>query len=198
MKGHAIIHLVKVVCGLEQPNTQTTAPEREALKKYASGAGTAIEIGVYEGINTAVISQALVGDGKTFGIDPFFKGSMGICYHKVITKLYLKRKRVSKNVVLIEKFSSDAVGDVPPKVDFIFIDGDHSYDGISKDWRLYADKVRPGGIMALHDTSTIDADAGYIQDSVRFYNDVIRLDDRYEWLETVDRMNVLRKKGCGE
>lgn len=198
MKGNAIMHLVKVIFGLDQPDTQTTAAERKALEKYASGAGTAIEIGVFEGINTVVISKALEANGKTFGIDPFFKGSMGICYHKVIAKLHLKKNRVSKNVVLIEKFSFDAVGDVPEKVDFMFIDGDHSYEGISKDWRLYADKVRTGGILALHDTSTIDADGGHIQDSVRFYNDVIRLDNRYEWLETIDRMNVLKKKGGDE
>lgn len=195
MKGNAVVHLVRVILGLDQPDTQTTAPEREALKKYATGASTAIEIGVYEGINTAVISKALGQDGRTFGIDPFFKGSLGICYHKVVAKLHLKRNRISSKVVLIEKFSFDALEDVPEKVEFIFIDGDHSYEGIRKDWQFYADKVSPGGIMALHDTSTIDADGGYVQDSVRFYNDVIRLDGRYEWLETIDRMNVLRKKG---
>jgi predicted O-methyltransferase YrrM len=198
MKGQAFFHLVRFVFGLDQPHTQTTAGERETLAKYASGASSAIEIGVYEGINTAIISKALARDGKTFGIDPFFKGALGICYHKVIAKLHIKRNAVKGKVVLIEKFSFDAVGDVPEIVDFIFIDGDHSYEGISKDWQLYADKLKPGGIMALHDTSVAGSGAAGILDSVRFYNDVIRNDRRYRWLETVDSMNVLQKKALGE
>jgi predicted O-methyltransferase YrrM len=119
---------------------------------------------------------------------------MGICYHKLIAETHLKRNKVRNLVSLIEKYSFDAVNDIPEKVDFIFIDGDHSWEGISKDWPLYSDKLKAGGIMALHDTSTIDADGGYVQDSVRYYNEVIRHDDRFEWVENVDRMNILRRK----
>lgn len=36
-------------------------------------------------------------------------------------------------------------------IDFLFIDGDHSYDGVSKDFRDYAGSVRAGGIVAFHD-----------------------------------------------
>ncbi len=36
-------------------------------------------------------------------------------------------------------------------VDFLFIDGDHSYDGVARDFDLYVPLVRPGGIVALHD-----------------------------------------------
>jgi predicted O-methyltransferase YrrM len=194
MKGNAVLHLFKVILRIDQPDTQTTPEERNALEKYAKDARTAIEIGVYEGVNTAIIARTLGTDGTIYGIDPFFKGSLGICYSKIITKLHLKRNGVTARVQLIEKFSFDAVGDVPEKVDFIFIDGDHSYEGVRKDWTLYSDKVKPGGIMALHDTSTVPADAGYVQDSVRYYGDVIKDDQRYEWLETIDRMNVLRRK----
>ena len=36
-------------------------------------------------------------------------------------------------------------------LDFLFIDGDHSYYGVSTDWKLYKDLVRPGGSIAFHD-----------------------------------------------
>lgn len=36
-------------------------------------------------------------------------------------------------------------------VDFLFLDGDHSYDGVRRDFADYVDLVRPGGIVALHD-----------------------------------------------
>ena len=37
------------------------------------------------------------------------------------------------------------------QLDFLFIDGDHSYQGVSTDFRLYSPLVRPGGIIAFHD-----------------------------------------------
>jgi cephalosporin hydroxylase len=36
-------------------------------------------------------------------------------------------------------------------VDFLFIDGDHSEDGVRSDYEVYAPLVRDGGIVALHD-----------------------------------------------
>jgi len=37
------------------------------------------------------------------------------------------------------------------KVDFLFIDGDHSYEGVSKDFEKYSPLVRNGGIVGFHD-----------------------------------------------
>lgn len=37
------------------------------------------------------------------------------------------------------------------KVDFLFIDGDHSEAGVAADYHGYRDLVRPGGIIAFHD-----------------------------------------------
>ncbi len=36
-------------------------------------------------------------------------------------------------------------------LDVLFIDGDHSYDGVSKDFEMYSKLVRPGGLIAFHD-----------------------------------------------
>lgn len=36
-------------------------------------------------------------------------------------------------------------------LDFLFIDGDHSYDGVKQDYNLYSNLVKPGGIIAFHD-----------------------------------------------
>lgn len=36
-------------------------------------------------------------------------------------------------------------------VDFLFIDADHTYDGVKRDFELYAPLVRPGGLIAMHD-----------------------------------------------
>ena len=36
-------------------------------------------------------------------------------------------------------------------LDFVFIDADHSYEGVSRDVKAWLPKVRPGGLMGGHD-----------------------------------------------
>lgn len=37
------------------------------------------------------------------------------------------------------------------KIDFLFIDGDHTYEGVKKDFEMYAPLVREEGVIAFHD-----------------------------------------------
>ena len=39
-------------------------------------------------------------------------------------------------------------------VDFLFLDGDHTYDGVKADFELYSPLVKEGGIIAFHDIMT--------------------------------------------
>jgi cephalosporin hydroxylase len=40
------------------------------------------------------------------------------------------------------------------KLDFVFIDADHTYEGVSRDFEMYRPLVRSGGIVAFHDIVT--------------------------------------------
>jgi predicted O-methyltransferase YrrM len=37
------------------------------------------------------------------------------------------------------------------KLDFLFIDGDHTYEGVKGDFKMYFPLVRKDGIIAFHD-----------------------------------------------
>ena len=37
------------------------------------------------------------------------------------------------------------------KLDLLFIDGDHTYEGVKKDFEMYSPLVRVGGLIAFHD-----------------------------------------------
>lgn len=39
----------------------------------------------------------------------------------------------------------------PGGIDFVLLDGDHSYEGIRQDFENYAPLVKPGGLIAFHD-----------------------------------------------
>jgi predicted O-methyltransferase YrrM len=43
-------------------------------------------------------------------------------------------------------------------IDFLFIDGDHTYDGVKQDWQMYSPLVRPGGLIVFHDIAGEYAD----------------------------------------
>jgi cephalosporin hydroxylase len=37
------------------------------------------------------------------------------------------------------------------QIDFLFLDGDHSYEGVRQDFEMYSGFVRPGGWIGFHD-----------------------------------------------
>ena len=57
MIGNAIKHFVMCILGFEKPHSQTTHAEPECIKKFAQYSKIAIEIGVYEGVNTTIIAK---------------------------------------------------------------------------------------------------------------------------------------------
>ena len=67
-------------------------------------------------------------------------------------KKQAQKRMEGKNAIIIEKFSEDAVKDIPDNcLDFVYIDGDHSYDSVMQDIILWGRKVRKGGIISGHD-----------------------------------------------
>lgn len=194
MRGRALIHYLLYRLGLEKPETQTTAKERAAIKKYANQKEVAVEIGVFEGVNTVELAKALAPNGKLYGIDPFFKGSSGVSYHKLIATSMLNRAGIKSKVVLLEKFSYEAVDDIEGSIDLIFIDGDHSYEGIQRDWNDWFPKIKEGGVILLHDTQIPTHDPNVAQlGSYLFFQDQLKDHPHVEIIEIVDSLSILLK-----
>jgi cephalosporin hydroxylase len=83
------------------------------------------------------------------------------------------------------------------KVNFLFIDGDHSYEGVKKDFEMYSPLVRKGGIIAFHDiipdyyTRYGIKTGSWAGEVYKFWNEVKK---RYEHLEIVKNRN---QDACG-
>ena len=58
---------------------------------------------------------------------------------------------VKDRVRILHMKSRDALSLVPSSVDFVWIDGDHSQEGITTDLDLYYPLVKEGGIFGGHD-----------------------------------------------
>jgi predicted O-methyltransferase YrrM len=65
-------------------------------------------------------------------------------------------------------------------VDLLFIDGDHSYDGVRADFEDYAPLVRPGGLIAFHDVDSANHPASQVD---RLWT---QLRDVYDTRELID------------
>jgi len=55
-------------------------------------------------------------------------------------------------------------------LDYLFIDGDHTYEGVKQDFEMYAPLVRKGGVIAFHDIAEHPPAAGC--EVSRFWNEI--------------------------
>lgn len=74
------------------------------------------------------------------------------------------------------------------KIDFLFIDADHSYKGVSKDFALYSPLVRKGGVIAFHDIlkTYIDPSKGNPCEVDLFWNEI---KSRFNYTEIINDPN---------
>jgi predicted O-methyltransferase YrrM len=59
---------------------------------------------------------------------------------------------LSEQVMIVRSTSEEAARNWKDPIDLLFIDGDHSYEGVKRDWDLFAPYVKPFGIVVFHDT----------------------------------------------
>lgn len=70
------------------------------------------------------------------------------------------------------------------QVDFLFIDADHTYEGVRADFETFSPLVRPGGLVALHDVLPHDDPTCEVD---RFWREVATRYQHHEFLEVRDR-----------
>jgi len=111
-----------------------------------------VEIGVHRGEFSKKILERT--DIETlYLIDPWVVG--GIDYPKndrdEDMRMALEAVEPHKDRVVIVRGFSMEVADQLPNLDFIYIDGDHRYEGVKGDMETYWPKCNDGGIFAGHD-----------------------------------------------
>jgi predicted O-methyltransferase YrrM len=191
MLGNTFLHYLRVALGISSPVTQTSHRERQLLAAYLAGKSTIVEVGVFEGFTTRELADASDADATVYGVDPFFRGRLGACWGLGIAKAY-NRDHISRGKVRLIRALSTEVGDrVPKVVDYVFIDADHSWDGICADWVFWTSRLAPASIIALHDVLPIEGQPQF--GSHEFFLRHISKDRQFQVLDTVDSLAVLRR-----
>jgi len=146
----------------------------------------ALEIGTYGGGTLFMTCRVADPDATIISVDlPGGRFGRGYVWpRKFVYRSFAKSKQT---LHLLRKDSHD------PKtldiarlllkakdLDFLFIDGDHTYDGVRADFEMYAPLVRDGGVVAFHDIARHPPEMGCEVD--RFWNGI---KDKYRHVEIV-------------
>jgi predicted O-methyltransferase YrrM len=107
-----------------------------------------LEIGVAGGGTNLLLSHAHPNVGFVGAIDLYVRNKAQLSYFAPTgqERLFLDASSYDPQTV---RAVSSALGE--RKLDLLFIDGDHSYDGARRDFEAYTPLVRRGGIIAFHD-----------------------------------------------
>jgi predicted O-methyltransferase YrrM len=147
---------------------------------------TVVEIGTARGGSLLLFCCIAVSDASIVSID-LPGGNFGGGYSAWRVPLYRDFARESQKIHLLR---ADSHSDLTFEnlmsilsgrpVDFLFIDGDHTYDGVRRDFELYSPLVGEGGIIGFHDIAALAPDGSY---GVRRLWDELKL--TYKWHEII-------------
>jgi hypothetical protein len=122
---------------------------------------TFVEIGVHKGDNSSEFLAELPIK-QAWLVDPWSETSPAgyndntqadwDALHASVTKRYA----AYDNVEILRMMSAEAAPLVPNDLDLVYIDGDHSYEGIVTDLQCWYPKVREGGILSGDDYTNLD------------------------------------------
>lgn len=145
---------------IEMRNSESAKGLKDLIKEFPDNCVMA-EIGCYAGESTEIF----LNSGKVkklYAIDPWKKGYdandiTSETDFDLVEKLFDERTK-GKNVVKL-KMTMEEAFDSLPKLDVIYIDGNHSYDFVVKDIELSLKKIKKNGIICGHDYSFNDVNS---------------------------------------
>lgn len=112
-----------------------------------------LEIGVLKGETTRVILDACPKVTKYYGVDPY-EAYFDTDHQK--SQEDMDKFKLTADVNLAGYSQYELVKIIPEKVDFILIDGQHTYDQVKADLTLYYPFLNDGGIIFCHDYNNVE------------------------------------------
>jgi predicted O-methyltransferase YrrM len=133
-----------------------------------------IEIGTANGGSLFMLARAAASDARIVSID-MPGGEFGGGYREMAIRMIRASRVARQEIRLISGDSHDpvtvaAVKEFAAPADLLFIDGDHTLDGVAADFANYAPLVRSGGLVAFHDI--VPGPTAYVGEVPRYWADV--------------------------
>ena len=127
---------------------------------------TLVELGTHKGLSYFTFCQAMKEyeiDGLCYAVDTFEGDQHTDKYDESVFQAVNQHNRQHYHgfSYLMRMFFNEALQHFSDdSIDLIHIDGLHTYDAVSEDFKNWYPKVRPGGIMLFHDVQARLQDFG--------------------------------------
>ena len=149
-----------------------------------------LEIGTARGGTLFCFSKLAPEDAVIISID-LPDGNFGGGYPKSKIPLYRSFKKKGQEMFLLREDShaEQTVQKIKEilngkKIDFLFIDADHTYEGVKRDFELYSSLVANKGIISFHDVAFIPGASKTFVNA--FWNEI---KDSYKYKELIENTN---------
>ncbi|MDY7000284.1 MAG: class I SAM-dependent methyltransferase [Thermodesulfobacteriota bacterium] len=174
------------------------------LAELGPGVGEIVEIGSYMGKSTCWLAHGSkkVQREKIHAID-HFQGSPehqeggiasseeikheGTTYNKFLENI--KSVDLDDYVNPVPLSSLEAVKTWDKKIRLLFIDGEHTYEGVKNDFEAWSKFVVPAGIIAFHDYGN-----PHFPGVKKFYSELMNSTDEYRDSFQVVKLKAIQKK----
>lgn len=149
-----------------------TLEEKCRLYQLAKNREHVLEIGSYVGASTCCFGAALNGadSGRIICVDTWNNDAMTEGNRDTWQEFLDNTKSYKDHIVPIRGYSTDVVCEVAANtgfIDLLFIDGDHTYEGVKADWEAYKVFLRSGSVVVLHDWGWAEGVKKVVEEDVK-------------------------------
>lgn len=148
---------------------------------------TVLEIGSANGGTLFMIAKTVKPDAKIISLDYGYTkfGGLMLLAKRVLFASFLPTGKVT--LINADSHKDETLLKVireASKLDLLFIDGDHSYEGVKQDFKMYKPLVNQGGLIAFHDivehTPGSDCNVKKLWDEIKNDFDYIEIIDNHD------------------
>lgn len=146
---------------LSSPRAYHSAAEAALLGRLAADASTIVEIGVFEGASAAILAKYAPKNASLYLVDDFRRFLSNVSDDDggswAVAKTAVARSgRPDVHVVWLRTQSENVGSLLPSSINLAMIDGDHSREGVTRDWLTVSDLVVAGGRVVFHDAAAVE------------------------------------------
>ncbi len=136
----------------------THLTKEEKLRLYELAKNTSgkvfVELGSYVGASSCFIAKGIRASnksGKLYCVDTWQNEGMAEGFRDTYEEFINKTSHYKDIILPLRGNSVEVAKEFKKKVDFLFVDCDHSYEGVKSDVEAWFPKLNPGAIVIFHD-----------------------------------------------
>jgi predicted O-methyltransferase YrrM len=147
--------------------------ERVRLYRLAQNKQRVLEIGSYVGASACCFGLGMkdsAPEKMLFCVDTWNNDSMTEGHWDTYSEFAKNTQEFDAFVIPVRGFSTEVVHTVASQtsyLDLLFIDGDHTYEGVKADWEAYKSFLQPNSIVVFHDSAWAEGVMRVIEEDVK-------------------------------